>query len=68
MNLINDAMLVIDSSGPISRQGMFQGFGLAYTIERLSLDFFNERINTLEYFLIRLLPEYVIFPSLFRKD
>jgi hypothetical protein len=37
-DFINDSVLVIDSAGPVSRKGMFKGFGLSDTIEWISDD------------------------------
>jgi len=68
LNLINNAMFLIDAPRPVARQAMFQRLGLTNTLERGTLDFFNENIDALEEFSVCALPIEIIFPSMLREN
>ena len=55
-NFVNYSMFIIYSTRPISREGMLERLRLTNTIERISLNIFNESIDSIEHFFVRLLP------------
>lgn len=40
-NLIDDSVFVIDSAGPVSGKGVFEGLGFTYALKRGASDFFD---------------------------
>jgi hypothetical protein len=63
-NLVDDALFIIYTAGPISGEGMFQGLGLPYSMEGASLDFVYPCIDAVENFFTGLLPIEVILPGM----
>ncbi len=61
-------MFLIDASGPVARQAMLQGLGLANALERGTLDLLDENIDTLEDFSVRALPIEIIFPGVLGEN
>jgi len=61
-------MLLIDASGPVARQAMFQGFGLANALERSALYLLDKDIDALEDFSVRALPIEIIFPGVLGEN
>ena len=66
--LINKSMFVIDAPGPISRECMFKRFRFANAFKWISLNFFNEHIDTAQYLFVGFLPKKIIIPGMIRKD
>ncbi len=60
---IHDAVLIVNSPGPISRQGMLQRFRLANAFMRSPLDLFDQEIDSLEHRFVCLPPVQVLVPS-----
>lgn len=61
-------MFLVDAAGPVARQAMFQGFGLTDTLERSTLNLFNEHVDALEDFSVRALPIEIIFPGMLGEN
>jgi hypothetical protein len=57
---INQAMPLVDSPGPESRQGMFQGLRLADAGEGIALNLPNQQVDPFEYNPVGLLPIQVV--------
>jgi len=61
-------MFLIDATGPVARQAMFQRFGLTDTLERSALNLFNERVDAVEDFSVSALPIEIIFPGVLGEN
>jgi hypothetical protein len=65
---VNDSMFIIDTTGPISGECVFQRLGLADAFKGAALDLFYKPVDTPKDFFIGLLPIKVILPGIIRKD
>lgn len=62
---IDNSICFVNPSAPPASKVVFKWFGLTNTVEGSSLYIFNYRINSLECFLILVLPLAVFFPRFF---
>jgi len=67
-DLVDQAVLVINTTRPISRQTVLERLGLTDTGERRTLNVPNEVVNSPEGFAIGPLPVEVILPSVLGED
>ena len=56
MHFVDYSVFIIDSTRPISREGVLERLGLANTIKRVSPNVFDEGVDSIEYFFVCLLP------------
>jgi len=56
MNFVDYSMFIIYSTRPIPREGVFERFRLTNAIKRVSLNVFDEGIDSIEHFFVCLLP------------
>ena len=56
INFVDYAVLIIDPSRPVPREAVPQKLGLAYPLNRCSLYFLNQQINTVQHLSVGPLP------------
>jgi hypothetical protein len=56
MNFVDYSMFIIYSTRPISREGVLEWFRLTNAIKRVSLNVFDESVDSVEHFFVCLLP------------
>ncbi len=56
INFVDYSMFIIYSTRPISREGVLERFRLTNTIKRISLDVFDEGVDSIKHFFVCLLP------------
>ncbi len=61
---VDDAMLIIDASRPVSGERMPEALGLPNSREWVPLDFVDQRVDALHYLAIGLLPVQVVLPRM----
>lgn len=64
LHFVDEAMFVIDSSGPVSAQCVTQRLGFSGSFKRGTDNLLDELIDSLKQFPIRLLPLEIVFPRL----
>jgi superfamily II DNA or RNA helicase len=56
MNFVDYSMFIIYSTRPIPREGVLERFRLTDAIKRVSLNVFDEGVDSIEHFIDCLLP------------
>ena len=67
-DFVDNAVFVVDATGPVAGQCVAQGFGFADALEGLALDFLDEGIDSQEHLAVGLLPVKIILPGVLRED
>ena len=68
LNFVDDTVFAIDPSGPISGQGVSQGFRLSDPFVRVPLNIANQVIDSFQSLLVGLLPVEIIRPGVLGED
>jgi hypothetical protein len=65
---VNNAVLVVDASGPVTGKTVFERFRFAWTRERIVHDLMDQPVYSFEHVLVRLLPVKIVLPGILGKD
>jgi len=65
---VNDTMLIVDASGPVTGKAVFERFGFAGTLEWFTHDLMDQPVYSFEHVLVGLLPVEIILPGIPGKD
>ena len=68
LDFVHDTVFAVDSSGPISGQGVSQRFGFSDTFEFVSLNIAYQLVNPFQGLSVGLLPVEIIRPGVLRED
>jgi hypothetical protein len=61
-------MFVIDATGPISGNRMFEGFRFSNAFEWITFGLFDQSVDAAEYFFIGFLPKQIVIPGVVREN
>ena len=61
---VNNAVLVVDTPGPVTGKAVFKRFGFACAREWIAHDLMDQSVYPFEYVLVGLLPVEIILPGI----
>lgn len=67
-NFVNETMLVVDPTRPVTRKCVFEWLGFSDPLEWIPHGLFDEGIDATKDFFIRFLPVQVIIPGVIREN